>query len=143
MNRTNCPTDDELRAFGSGRLNSDTMETVAQHVEECIDCESRLGRIDEPPDEFVAGLRECATPAENQHDFAVPASVAEAIDGVATLSRSGTGSSVSMDPGNRYARRLADGPVFVDRFELSTNSVTVRLVTFSRLAIRNLTASSP
>jgi serine/threonine protein kinase len=26
--------------------------------------------------------------------------------------------SVSMDPGKRYARRLADEPVFVDRFEL-------------------------
>ena len=118
MIRTGCPTDDELRAFGSGRLNSESVDSVAQHVEECAECESRLDRIDEPTDDFVAGLRECATPAENQRDFAVPASVAEAVDGVATLSRSGTGSSVSMDPGKRYARRLADGPVFVDRFEL-------------------------
>jgi hypothetical protein len=118
MIRTNCPTDDELRAFGSGRLSSKTVDSVAQHVEECADCESRLGQFDESADEFVVGLRECATPAENQNDFAVPASVAEAVDGVATLSRCGTGSSVSMDPGKRYARRLADGPVFVDRFEL-------------------------
>jgi hypothetical protein len=118
MIRTNCPTDDELRAFGSGRLSSDIVESVAQHVEECADCESRLGRLDDSADEFVAGLRECATSAEKQNDFSVPASVAEAVDGVATLSRSGAGSSVSMDPGKRYARRLADGPVFVDRFEL-------------------------
>jgi hypothetical protein len=118
MIRTNCPTDDELRAFGSGRLSSDIVESVAQHVEECADCESRLGRLDDSADEFVAGLRECATSAENQNDFSVPASVAEAVDGVAPLSRSGAGSSVSMDPGKRYARRLADGPVFVDRFEL-------------------------
>ena len=118
MIRTSCPTDDELRAFGLGRLTSDIVDSVAQHVEECADCEARLGRFDKSADEFVAGLRECATSAQDLNDFAVPISVAEAVDGVATVSRSGSGSSVSMDPGKRYARRLADGPVLVDRFEL-------------------------
>lgn len=118
MVRANCPTEDELRAFGSGRLSGEAVDKVALHVEECADCESRLGQFDDSADEFVTGLRGCAASAEDQNKFAVPKSVAEAVDGVATLSRSGSGSSVSMDPGKRYARRLADGPVFVDRFEL-------------------------
>jgi serine/threonine protein kinase len=75
MIRTTCPTDDELRSFGTGRLSGDAVDQVAEHVEACVDC-------------------------------------------VATISHDGSGSSVSMDPGKRYARRLADEPVFVDRFEL-------------------------
>jgi len=66
MIRTNCPTDDELRAFGSGRLSSEVVDKVAQHVEECADCESRLGQFDDSMDEFVAGLRGCATSAEDR-----------------------------------------------------------------------------
>jgi hypothetical protein len=118
MIRTSCPADDELRAFAAGRLSGDDVDKVAQHVEECADCDSRLAQLDESPDAFVSGVRDCGTLVADKDDFSVPASVAEAVDGVATVSRSGTGSSVSMDPGKRYARRLADGPVFVDRFEL-------------------------
>ena len=118
MIRTNCPTDDELRAFGSGRLSGDDVDQVAQHVEECADCDSRLGQFDESADAFVSGVRDCGTLIADPDNFAVPPSVAEAVEGVATNSRGGSGSSVSMDPGKRYARRLADGPVLVDRFEL-------------------------
>jgi len=87
MIRTNCPTDDELRAFGSGRLSGEAVDKLALHVEECADCESRLGQLDDSADDFVAGVRGCAASPENSNDFAVPALVAEAVDGVATLSR--------------------------------------------------------
>ena len=57
MVRANCPTEDELRAFGSGRLSGEAVDKVALHVEECTDCESQLGQFDDSTDEFVAGLR--------------------------------------------------------------------------------------
>jgi len=118
MIRTTCPTDDELRSFGIGRLSGDAVDQIAEHVEGCMDCESRLASFDAEPDEFLASVRQCAPSAGDDAIFAVQPSVAEAVDCVATISHDGSGSSVSMDPGKRYARRLADGPVFVDRFEL-------------------------
>lgn len=118
MIRTNCPTDEELQKFGTGRLSGDDVERIAEHMDECPECELRLGNFDDEPDDIVSGLRECRRSGTDSNVFSVPASVAEAVDCVATISRAGAGSSVSMDPGKRYARRLADGPVFVDRFEL-------------------------
>ena len=98
MIRTTCPTDDELRSFGTGRLSGDAVDQVAEHVEACVDC-------------------------------------------VATISHDGSGSSVSMDSGKRYARRLA-GRYLLTGSSCWQNWATDRSGTSSRLATQNSTASS-
>ena len=71
MIRTTCPTDDELRSFGTGRLSGDAVEQVAEHVEGCTDCESRLASFDAEPDRIVSGLLACAPSARDETIFAV------------------------------------------------------------------------
>lgn len=63
MIRTTCPTDDELRDFGTGRLSGDAVEQVAEHVEECSHCESRLAGFDAEPNVFTA------TPVKTSYSF--------------------------------------------------------------------------
>jgi tRNA A-37 threonylcarbamoyl transferase component Bud32 len=112
-----CPSHDELQAFALGDVEASTLERIAEHVASCGECEVLMQRFDGQTDPLVGGLRELDRDS-NDLLANVPASV------LATARQAfanGTGvssSSVSLDPGRRYARSLQQGPCRLGRFEL-------------------------
>jgi serine/threonine protein kinase len=45
MRSTRCPTLDELAAFSSGRLPTDSFQALAEHLEGCPDCQANLSTV--------------------------------------------------------------------------------------------------
>lgn len=91
-------------------------ETVARHVEGCTDCHQRLDSLDGYTDPLVDDLRGLhadgsVTGNEVPQEILASARNATYISGV-------TSSNINLDPGRRYARKLADGPCRLGRFEL-------------------------
>ena len=113
-----CPNAQELRAFSVGSLSGTMLESVAQHVESCAACNAALEGLDNYADGFVSDLGRLS----QQHstvDLVVPQEVVTSAQKVAGSS-SVTSSNINLDPGRRYARKLADGPCRLGRFELQS-----------------------
>lgn len=109
-----CPTAEELRAFVVGDLSGAELESVAHHVHNCSSCDASLAAFDRYTDGFVNGLSVLNTVRELSP---VPEDV------IASATQAGCGSSVTssnfpLDPGRRYAKKLADGPCRLGKFEL-------------------------
>jgi eukaryotic-like serine/threonine-protein kinase len=96
MASTECPERQTLEDFAIGRLHLARWETVAQHVSECGDCQERMEGFDATSDGLVRELAHI--PVGN-------GGVEHSLQFVA-------------DAGRDLARRLAGGPVKLDRFEL-------------------------
>jgi hypothetical protein len=111
-----CPETDVLRAFAIGDLASVKLDQIATHVTDCKLCGNSLAAFDDYADGLLADLKRLPGQEASSH-VSVPNEVLEA-----ARSATGTGSSVSsqfaIDPGRAYARRLAQGPVRLGRFEL-------------------------
>jgi hypothetical protein len=58
---TTCPNEDLLIAFVLGHLSEVMLMRVAEHVETCSDCETRLGTLDGLTDSILAALRHLST----------------------------------------------------------------------------------
>src|SRR5262245_227487 len=58
-----CLTGDVLRDYGLGRLASDTVQTIADHISTCPRCESVLLALRSDDDPLVVMLRECVAEA--------------------------------------------------------------------------------
>ena len=115
----NCPDDDVLRSLSTGTLPSEAVDRIVEHVSECRHCETALERFDADTDPFLQSLQHsqqghaavaCAT--------GVPAGVSASLRQIGVSDERGSSSSVTTDPGRRYARLLAEGPVIIDRFQL-------------------------
>ena len=109
-----CPSIDSLRDFAIGGSEGSEYEIIAEHVELCPTCLSRLEVLDQPGDLLVDQLQKLATASaptttEEQHFW-----TSAVISGKA---RSGSNRIVA-DAGIGLARRLQEGPVCLDRFEL-------------------------
>jgi hypothetical protein len=92
-----CPDGQTLEAFSIGKLADGRWQLVAEHLESCRECQGRLESFDDARDGLVTSL--AGLPAGNSP-------VAD------------SGLRVVADAGRDLARRLADGPVRLDRFEL-------------------------
>ena len=111
-----CPSDDQLRAFSVGNLADSMLDRVAQHVAACSSCSDSLEALDNYADPFVGDLNVLAS-QRGSVNFAVPDEVMASAKN-ALGSTGATSSTIALDPGKRFARRLADGPCRLGRFEL-------------------------
>lgn len=111
--RSTCPDSGALGQFALGRINATQFEAIASHVESCPACQEQLKEWDRGGDELVnqlSGLDAAKSPPEND-PWSEPL--------LAHLSASGRVSSrIAADVGQDLARRLAEGAVHLDRFEL-------------------------
>lgn len=111
-----CPNEEELRAFAVGALPLGRLDELAEHVPGCAMCNEKLEELDGYTDSFVANLASVDV-SNNSIEISIPPEVwASARD--ALSSAEVTSSTMNLDPGRRYARRLAKGPCNLDRFEL-------------------------
>ena len=111
-----CPSAEHLRDLALGLGDSTHLNTILQHVEGCEDCQSQLEHLDESTDQLVdrlGKLRTTATRLEQAGDE----SLAQAIISVVTQPGR-IDSRISADAGRDLARRLLEGVVRLDRFEL-------------------------
>ncbi len=53
----NCPTNDQLLAYTTGRLDEQTSTVLAEHIRDCETCRTRLSTIDDSQDSLLARLR--------------------------------------------------------------------------------------
>lgn len=115
MENSNCPAPEMLRAFSMGSVSDARLDRIADHVAVCPHCEKNLQSFDAASDSFVAEIQSCSR--NSPDDPAVSSAVIE-VARQAGRATSSTQSSLSLDPGKKYARRLSDGPVLIGRFEL-------------------------
>jgi serine/threonine protein kinase len=114
MSTASCPETAELKAFALGDLARDALERLAGHVEHCADCNAALDALDSQPDPLVTrllDLPQTPTPADGMPPRLLDAALS--IRGP-TLRPD----EVIVDPGRHMARRLADGPCRLGKFEL-------------------------
>ncbi len=112
-----CPENELLRAFAIGQLAETRLEQVAAHVTGCQTCENVLAQFDDYSDGLLMELRHLRH-QDPPSTRAVPNEVYHAARAATDSLPHSTSSSVSLDPGRAYARRLAEGPVRLGRFEL-------------------------
>jgi hypothetical protein len=132
MSSTACPDRRILAAFSHGTLDAPQWDAVAEHVEDCSHCQEQLDEIDAAADGLVTQLKSlslagvtgstssgAADPgasdpwARGVLDHSETASAARG-DGASAA----RGDAVVADAGRNLARRLREGPVTLDRFEL-------------------------
>ncbi|HUG91800.1 MAG TPA: protein kinase [Planctomycetaceae bacterium] len=124
MVSTLCPPVDELRAFAVGDLPEPVLDRVARHVAECDRCDASLHEFDGCADPLLTGLRGLDRPGGRTSVLSAetaPPGLADLTRRAAALAASTAGSDpgdAALDPGGRIARRLADGPCRVGKFEL-------------------------
>ncbi len=114
MTQLNCPSADSLRDFALGRSEGHAFESIAEHIECCHPCQTELERFEEAEDLLIGQLQKLST------DVAPIPTDDEQVWTTAVLSgmaRSGSNRIVA-DAGIGLARRLLEGPVYLDRFEL-------------------------
>jgi hypothetical protein len=107
-----CPSQEQLRAFAVGDLSSRLMEEVAEHLARCPQCEQSLASLDGWTDPLVAQLKRT-----NAGNVEAATAVLAGASGAFAESEV-TQSDITLDPGRRYARKLAEGPCRLGRFEL-------------------------
>ncbi|MSR59734.1 MAG: DUF3365 domain-containing protein [Planctomycetaceae bacterium] len=115
-----CPDSEQLRKAALGLGDVSRFESIARHVECCPDCQAELEKLDQSSDPLVDQLRklQSASPIDPQGvDPQGGEPWAEAV--IAIVSRSErSGSRIVADAGRDLARRLLEGAVRLDRFEL-------------------------
>lgn len=113
-----CPTPDELKAFSLGNLPSLALERVADHIEQCPECDAVLRALDEHYDGLVTELRQLdrSTGAST----AVPAQLIDVARNAADHVHSSSSDDVTVDPGRRFARLVANGPCRLGKFLLQS-----------------------
>lgn len=116
MSQPLCPSADKLREFALGRIAGSEFEAVAEHAEHCPACQARLEELDRSSDELVDQLQllSAATVAAATPKADEPSWARAVLTGA---TRSGS-PRIAADAGKGLARRLLEGPVCLDRFEL-------------------------
>ena len=115
MSELICPEQDVLRDFALGKLGGAPWESMAEHVEGCPNCQDRLAGLDRSSDDLLTQLGQLkADGASHGQRRSFPGHAV-----IAQATRSGRGAlSIAADAGRDLARRLREGPVCLDRFEL-------------------------
>ena len=109
-----CPTADSLRNFAFGCCAANDYDTVAAHVESCPICLSRLEILDQSADPLLNQLQKLSSASAPKTTLEQEAWTSAVLSGKA---RPGA-FRIAADAGFGLARRLQEGPVFLDRFEL-------------------------
>ena len=111
-----CPQGELLREFAVGKMGGPEWESVARHVETCPDCQEHLDRLDPVNDELVSQLQRQSAGLGNQPGSQNGDDSPWARDAQALSTRFSR--KVAADAGRDLAKRLLEGPVLLDRFEL-------------------------
>ncbi len=120
---TSCPNLEDLKAFAVGDLAGAKLEEIAVHVSGCPRCDASLQELDHYADGLLTDLHQLDV-GQNGVGSVEPAQVAvpDRLVHVAMSAKDAAaedeGSSVSLDPGRRFAHKLAEGPCRLGRFEL-------------------------
>lgn len=70
MDDLDCPGRPDLQAYADGRLDDETSERLASHVEACADCQRELQMLDSHSDSAAGGLRRARMPPiRNDADY--------------------------------------------------------------------------
>jgi len=114
-----CPKQDELHGFAVGKITGAQWETVASHVESCPKCQNQLEILDGSNDELVTQLHHLdnRSPVGEINGTTGDEPWAKAVFDLTSTARR-AGSQIPGDAGRDLARRLREGPVRLDRFEL-------------------------
>ncbi|MGE5193352.1 MAG: protein kinase domain-containing protein [Deltaproteobacteria bacterium] len=115
MTEQTCPNQDVLHGFAIGRIAGEHWDAIARHVETCPGCQTRLEDLDSSRDGLVEQLQRMDPSAkvENSADEPWSQAIAALTSGVRHR-----GAQISADAGRDLARRLLEGPIRLDRFEL-------------------------
>src|SRR5947207_15555927 len=95
-----CPDELTLQAFAIGRLAEKQWQEIALHLNGCGECQGRLESFDGASDGLVTQLQKLPASAANSERHR------------------GRSLQFVADAGRDLARRLTEGPVRLDRFEL-------------------------
>lgn len=101
-----CPNSERLHDFALGLGDVAQFDGIAHHVESCADCQQRLERWDADADQLVQQLR-----GLHGTSHAEPAGQEPWVEAIFDQ-------RVAADAGRSIARRLLEGVVRLDRFEL-------------------------
>jgi tRNA A-37 threonylcarbamoyl transferase component Bud32 len=116
MNGTDCPSVETLHAFARGVIGGGEWGSVAEHVEACPDCQQTLDGIDSTSlagDPLLSQLQQLRTDGSNGND-----SGRRWVTAVLAAQSGSSKGRLTADAGRDLARRLAEGAVCLDRFEL-------------------------
>lgn len=117
MSQSVCPDLEELRGFAVGRIADGRWEAIAHHIEVCPQCHDRLEEFDGSDDELIDQLHQLPATLSESGSMSPDESLAKAVMALTTAGRR-SGSQIAADAGRDFARRLQEGPVHLDRFEL-------------------------
>jgi formylglycine-generating enzyme required for sulfatase activity/serine/threonine protein kinase len=110
------PTDQTLHAYGAGKLENASAESVGTHLESCFDCRRRLALLS--PDRFLARHRG----AQGKPDSRGP--IISSTDGLSMLAAEAAGSPAP-PPASTLPPGLADHPNYVVTRELGRGGMGV------------------
>jgi serine/threonine protein kinase len=110
-----CPTREELQAFSLGNLPSAVLDRLADHVVDCAACDATLHALDEQPDGLMTHLRQLE---EQAAAVDVPPDLLRAARSAAERLGQAQTAEVTVDPGRRFARLVAEGPCRLGKFHL-------------------------
>jgi serine/threonine protein kinase len=110
-----CPNLEQLRELAFGLVDSPGIENVAEHVESCATCQDRLEQLETSTDPLIGRLGKLRTALRDDLIDSEP--LAQTI--ISRVSRDRRiDSRITADAGRDLARRLLEGVVRLDRFEL-------------------------
>lgn len=109
-----CPDRDTLRDFALGRLGGAGWDSIAAHIEGCRNCLGNLESLDGVGDDLLEQLKNL--PAGTPLDHAQGDPWVNAVLTPRTVSTERE--QVVADAGRDLTRRLGEGPLWLDRFQL-------------------------
>ncbi len=118
MTSSICPKADELKAFAIGDLPEAKLEKIAAHVTDCQRCDSSLQDLDKYADGLVTELKFLKSDRADDQTLNVPQKLLEVAQSLGQQNGDDAHSDLSLDSGHRLARKLAEGPCRLGRFEL-------------------------
>jgi hypothetical protein len=113
-----CPNVDDLKAFAVGDLPGGKLEEIAAHVAQCPRCDASLQALDHYADGLLTDLHQFQGGPSEATGAGVPEGLVHVALGAAAADSQAKQADVSIDPGRRLARKLAEGPCRLGRFEL-------------------------
>ncbi len=99
MTAADCPSQEQLVAYANGCLDDETSELIAEHLDQCPACQSRLTALGDGDDTFVARLRQrpAADGYEEEHECREAAQRAQVLVAALVADRETAGTTAAND----------------------------------------------
>lgn len=113
MSGFKCLSEQELSEFVHGRITAERVEQIAEHLEDCDDCQSTVVLLGEKSDTFVEQLRSPAVPDALEAEAACQAAVERLADRAAERRSGPTATPAAMDEIGQLGPYRIDGQLGV------------------------------